>query len=168
MRLTIAIAALFAATPTLAAREPPLGLGVGLICGAETAPKPQGSPALTRLEGMGSGGMAADTEVAEAKAWFDYGLKLYHAFYHEEAKQAFAKAAAADPKCAACAWGVALSLGATLNTAPGPAEAARASATWVDEGAVFSVAPSESATPQAQVAHLGSSAAALAKACLAS
>jgi hypothetical protein len=75
---------------------------------------------------MGSGGMAADTANPEAKAWFDYGLKLYHGFYHEEAKQAFARAASLDGRCAACAWGVALSLGATLNTAQQPGALAAA------------------------------------------
>lgn len=124
MRTAFALAAAFLAIPTVAAREVP-NLGVGFICRAEDAPKVDKAE-LVRLPGMGSGGMAADTAEPEAKAWFDYGLKLYHAFYHEEAEQAFAKAAALDPKCGACAWGVSLSLGSTLNTQPTPAETAEA------------------------------------------
>jgi hypothetical protein len=46
---------------------------------------------------MGTGRFRVDTTNREAQAWFDYGVKLYHAFNHEEAKQAFAKAAALDP-----------------------------------------------------------------------
>lgn len=122
MKLTLALAAVLLAVPTVAAREAP-NLGVGYICGAETAAKPAGSVALVRLPGMGTGSLPADTANPEAKAWFDYGLQLFHAFYHEEAKQAFAKAAELDPKCAACAWGVSLSHGATLNTFASVAEA---------------------------------------------
>jgi hypothetical protein len=65
--------------------------------------------------GMGTGAFPVDSANREAQAWFDYGVKLYHGFNHEEAKQAFAKAASLDPACARCAWGEALSLGPTLN-----------------------------------------------------
>jgi hypothetical protein len=47
--------------------------------------------------------------------WFDYGVKLFHAFYHDDAKRAFDKAVAADPGCAMCLWGQALSHGPTAN-----------------------------------------------------
>jgi hypothetical protein len=64
---------------------------------------------------MGSGGFTIPTSSPEAQLWFDYGIKLYHGFYHEEAKKAFDRAFAADPKCAMCAWGQALAHGPTMN-----------------------------------------------------
>src|SRR5205814_4036072 len=65
--------------------------------------------------GVGNGASPADTANAQAQAWYGEGLNLYHAFNHNEARAAFAKAAALDPKCALCEWGVALGLGPTLN-----------------------------------------------------
>jgi tetratricopeptide (TPR) repeat protein len=125
MKLALAAAALTLAVPGLAGRDP-TSLGVGFICAAE-AKAPSMNPAgLTRVKGMGSGGFAADTKSAEAQAWFDYGLQLFHAFYHEEAKAAFKRAVAADPNCALCAWGEALSLGPTLNYDISQAESAAA------------------------------------------
>lgn len=67
------------------------------------------------LPGMGSGGFPADTRSVEAQAWFDYGLQLSHAFYHEDAKSAMARAMELDPQCSLCAWGRAWVLGPTLN-----------------------------------------------------
>ena len=51
----------------------------------------------------------------KAQAWFDYGIKMFHAFYHDDARRAFDNAVAADPDCAMCLWGQALSRGAVLN-----------------------------------------------------
>jgi tetratricopeptide (TPR) repeat protein len=64
---------------------------------------------------MGTGGFKVDSTVAAAQTWFDYGLALSHAFYHEDAKTAMKRAVAADPQCSACAWGEAWALGPTLN-----------------------------------------------------
>lgn len=114
MRLALALAALTLATPGLTGRDP-TAAAVGYICAAEAKTAPAHTLALTRVKGMGSGGFPADTRSAEAQAWFDYGLQLFHAFYHDEAKAAFKQASAADPDCALCAWGEALSLGPTLN-----------------------------------------------------
>jgi tetratricopeptide (TPR) repeat protein len=124
MKLAAGLAALTLAIPTLAGRDP-TALGVGYICAAEAKPA-AASGELTIVKGMGSGGFPADTRSAEAQAWFDYGLKLYHGFYHDEAKVAFRKAAEADPNCALCVWGEALSLGPTLNFDVSDAEKARA------------------------------------------
>src|SRR4051794_10544428 len=112
MKLALAAAALTLAVPGPAGRDPS-ALGVGYICAAE-APAPAGRE-LAIVKGVGSGGFPADTGSAEAQAWFDYGLQLYHAFYHGEATAAFQRARRADPDCALCAWGEALSLGPTLN-----------------------------------------------------
>lgn len=124
MKLALAMASLALAVPGLAGRDP-TAMGVGYICAAE-AQAPAGSGRLTIETGVGGGGFPADTTSAEAQAWFNYGLQLFHAFYHEEAKTAFKRAAAADPKCALCAWGEALSLGPTLNYDITPAESAAA------------------------------------------
>jgi tetratricopeptide (TPR) repeat protein len=101
--------------------------GIGYICGAERQPTASGGEArLVMLPGVGSGGFTVDTAKPEAQAWFDQGVQLYHAFYHEEAKRAFARATELDPHCALCAWGVALSLGPTLNFAVAPDQTAQA------------------------------------------
>lgn len=117
MRFAPALAALTVAIPALAAPGggggDPTRAGIGYICAAESHPAE--GKALTLVKGVGSGGFPADTRSAEAQAWFDYGLQLFHAFYHDEAKVAFKRAAEADPSCSLCAWGEALSLGPTLN-----------------------------------------------------
>jgi tetratricopeptide (TPR) repeat protein len=114
MKIAAGLAALALTAPSAITTDA-TSLGVGYICSAENPPPPAGSKGLVKFPGMGTGSFRVDTTNPEAQAWFDYGVKLYHAFNHEEAKQAFAKAAALDPECARCAWGVALSLGPTLN-----------------------------------------------------
>jgi len=128
MKLVLAFsAAMVAATPSaLGAGTDPSLVGIGFICGAERAvglPEPSGEVMLT---GVGNGAFPVDTANADAQSWFDYGLRLYHAFNHEEAKQAFARSATADPACAMCQWGVALSLGPTLNYQITPQETVQA------------------------------------------
>ena len=53
---------------------------------------------------MGDGGFPIATANPKAQAWFNYGMKMFHAFYHDDAKLAFDKAVAADP-VAPCACG---------------------------------------------------------------
>jgi len=102
-------------------------LGVGYICGAEQVSHSPGvAAAAVMLSGVGNGVSQADTANREAEAWFTEGLNLYHAFNHNEARDAFAKAAALDPDCALCEWGVALGLGGTLNYGVSAQEAAEA------------------------------------------
>jgi tetratricopeptide (TPR) repeat protein len=74
-----------------------------------------GTPHITIESGIGDGGFPVATTSRQAQDWFDYGIKLFHAFYHEDARQAFDNAAAADPDCAMCLWGQALSRGPTQN-----------------------------------------------------
>ena len=76
---------------------------------------PEGRRRLTIQTGMGDGGFAVATTSRLAQQWFNYGVKLYHAFYHGDAKTAFDKAVAADPHCALCLWAQALSRGPTMN-----------------------------------------------------
>jgi tetratricopeptide (TPR) repeat protein len=116
------IAALMLALPTAVGADA-TALGIGYICGAE---RPTGKLATTAvmLTGVGNGSSPADTTNAQAQAWYVEALNLYHAFNHNEANAAFAKAAALDPACALCEWGVALGLGPTLNYGVTPEQTA--------------------------------------------
>jgi len=109
-----ALAILALAVPTAMGADA-TSLGIGYICGAERAGPVAAATQAVMLQGVGNGSSPADTANREAQAWFDEGLNLYHAFNHNEARAAFAKAAALDPDCALCEWGVALGLGPTLN-----------------------------------------------------
>lgn len=90
---------------------------------AAPMPMPAGPPATldgwtkgARLfEGLGPFHRAVATSNPEAQAYFDQGMRLLWAFNHDEATRSFAKAAALDPHCAACFWGVALTLGPNYN-----------------------------------------------------
>lgn len=74
-----------------------------------------GSRRITIESGMGDGGFPIATTSRLAQQWFNYGIKLFHAFYHDDVKLAFDNAVAADPSCAMCLWGQALSRGPTAN-----------------------------------------------------
>jgi hypothetical protein len=101
--------------PAAASVESP-SASVGHICRAEQVFSTMKGPRkLVWVKGVGSGGFPVRTTSAEAQRWFDYGLQLYHAFYHEDGRLAFDKAVAADPDCAMCLWGQALSRGPTQN-----------------------------------------------------
>jgi tetratricopeptide (TPR) repeat protein len=118
MKAATAAPALFAlalalAVPTMVGADA-TQMGIGYICGAEHDVTPKATAAVM-LPGVGNGASPADTANAQAQAWYNEGLNLYHAFNHNEAIAAFAKGASLDPKCALCEWGVALSLGSTLN-----------------------------------------------------
>lgn len=110
-----AIAALTLAVPAAVGADA-TALGIGYICGAEhRGPIATAATPAVMLAGVGNGASPADTANAQAQAWYNEGLNLYHAFNHNEARAAFAKAAELDPGCALCEWGVALGLGPTLN-----------------------------------------------------
>jgi len=128
VKLVLAIsAAMIAATPSAIGAGDASLIGIGFICRAEDAPPATAGAAVgVMLQGVGNGSFAVDTKNPEAEAWFNHGLRLYHAFAHDEQKLAFARAAAADPDCSLCASGVALSLGPTLNTGITPQETVEA------------------------------------------
>jgi tetratricopeptide (TPR) repeat protein len=91
-------------------------LSIGYICSAERLAQPRSGPRRLEIEsGMGAEGFPVRTANPEAQRWFDYGVTLWHAFYHDDAKRAFDRAAEADPGCALCVWGQALSRGPTQN-----------------------------------------------------
>ena len=64
------------------------------------------------------------TASPEAQRYFDQGMTLSYAFNHAEAIRSFRQAAALDPGCAMCYWGVAFALGPNIN-APITPEAAK-------------------------------------------
>ena len=102
---------------------------------AEAAPMP-GVPASLAdwakgariFPGLGNFHRQVTTRSPEAQAYFDQGMRFIWAFNHDEATRSFAKAAEIDPTCAACYWGVALTLGPNYNM-PMMAEA-RAQVGW--------------------------------------
>lgn len=90
-------------------------LAINALCSAE-AVRPAGfTPDLKLAGGMGTGGFKIDAQVKAAQEWFNYGLALSHAFYHQDAKAAMKRAVELDPACSLCAWGEAWALGPTLN-----------------------------------------------------
>lgn len=68
-----------------------------------------------QIDGLGRSEFAVTALDAETKALFHRGLLLAYAFEHREAARAFRAAAARDPDCAMCAWGVAWALGPNIN-----------------------------------------------------
>lgn len=101
------------APPSQTAAETLLALNA--LCSAEALGADQFAPKIKLAGGMGTGGFKVDTAVKAAQDWFDYGLALSHAFYHQDAKAAMKKAVEADPACSICSWGEAWALGPTLN-----------------------------------------------------
>src|SRR5437868_11957282 len=67
------------------------------------------------FHGLGAFHRKITTRSPLAQKYFDQGMRFIWAFNHDEATRSFAKAAAIDPKCASCFWGVALTLGPNYN-----------------------------------------------------
>jgi tetratricopeptide (TPR) repeat protein len=65
--------------------------------------------------GLGNFHRPVRTRSAEAEQYFDQGMRLLWAFNHDESSRSFAKAAALDPDCALCWWGLALTVGPNYN-----------------------------------------------------
>ena len=72
------------------------------------------------------------TSSPDAQRYFDQGLRLSYAFNHGEAIRAFRQAAAIDPDCAMCSWGIAFALGPNIN-APITPDAAKEAFTAITE-----------------------------------
>ncbi len=121
-------------------------------------------------QGLGDFHRPVTTSSQQAQAYFDQGMRLMWAFNHDEASRSFARAASLDPACAACYWGLALTVGPNYNlTSVAPTrvrvafaalEAARAqaaAATPVEQGLIEALAarhPSAQAPDKAQGAAL--------------
>jgi tetratricopeptide (TPR) repeat protein len=67
------------------------------------------------FEGLGDFHRSVTTSSPEAQQYFDQGMRLLWAFNHDEATRSFARSAELDPGCAACFWGVALTVGPNYN-----------------------------------------------------
>ena len=111
MRSVVAAMALLAAgaPSALGAGADVTAISLKYICGAESqATADVGARRLEIVPGVGTGGFPIRTQSPDAQRWFNFGVALFHAFYHDDGKLAFDKAAAADPTCAMCLWGQAL------------------------------------------------------------
>jgi tetratricopeptide (TPR) repeat protein len=67
------------------------------------------------FSGLGDFHRGITTSSAPAQQYFDQGMRLLWAFNHDEATRSFAKAVELDPACAACYWGLALTVGPNYN-----------------------------------------------------
>jgi tetratricopeptide (TPR) repeat protein len=67
------------------------------------------------FEGLGDFHRTIATKSPEAQQYFDQGMRFLWAFNHDESTRSFARAAQLDPDCAACYWGVALTVGPNYN-----------------------------------------------------
>ncbi len=92
-------------------------------CSTQPARGPAG-PRAPLYDNLGNYHFAVTTSSPDAQKYFDQGLTLSYAFNHAEAIRAFRQAAALDPACAMCEWGVAFALGPNIN-APITPEAAK-------------------------------------------
>jgi tetratricopeptide (TPR) repeat protein len=104
---------------------------------ASAAPVPAGPPAPASTVALAKGAQLFDdlgtlhrpitTTSPEAQAFFDQGLRLAFGFNHDESTRSFARSAELDPRCAACFWGVAWTLGPNYNV---PMLPDRSQAAW--------------------------------------
>jgi tetratricopeptide (TPR) repeat protein len=77
------------------------------------------------LDGMGPYTHVTGSPAPLAQRYFDQGMGLAWGFNTAEAVRSFEAATRADPKCAICFWGLAWSLGPTINADMDKADAAR-------------------------------------------
>jgi len=139
-KLTIR-AALLATAVLGAAALPAEGVADGALqapllpasyCVAPAGETPQqaeaAAPAPVLMEGLGHAGIEADSDDADARAWFAQGVRLIWAFDEAEAIRAFRQAQRADPNCALCHFGEAWARGPTINLQPRTDELAAARA----------------------------------------
>ena len=153
MKTAAIVFALAAALAPSALGQDVSALSVGYICGAERLDHSRSGPRRLEIEaGVGAEGFPVRTTSADAQRWFDYGVTLWHAFYHDDAKRAFDRAAAADPDCAMCAWGQALSRGPTQNFDIDPPQVKEAAA-LAGKALAAAKTPFERALAQAMVAR---------------
>jgi len=97
----------------------PAGLLVAALAVTATAQEHGHDTAATDdvplYDNLGDHHYAITTDMPEAQAYFDQGLRLYYAFNHAEGIRAFRKAQALDPECAMCWWGEAIAWGPNIN-----------------------------------------------------
>lgn len=104
------------------------------------------------FDGLGEYHRPVTTAVPLAQQYFDQGMRLLWAFNHDESTRSFARAAELDPACAACYWGVALTVGPNYNL---PAmEEPRARVAWQALQRAKDLAPHAAPVEQALIAAL--------------
>jgi tetratricopeptide (TPR) repeat protein len=119
------------------------------------------------FEGLGDFHRQATTVSPIAQQYFDQGMRFLWAFNHDEATRSFARAAELDPACAACYWGVALTVGPNYNLAAVEDPRARvavealqraqdnaAHASAVEQGLIAALATRYPASPPPDAANL--------------
>ncbi|MBV9724143.1 MAG: hypothetical protein JO299_03115 [Gammaproteobacteria bacterium] len=104
------------------------------------------------FDGLGAFHRAITTSSPQAQQYFDQGMRYLWAFNHDEATRSFANAAQLDPRCAACYWGVALTVGPNYNLAEMKAVRARVAAEALRQAQQN--APHASAVEQGLIAAL--------------
>jgi tetratricopeptide (TPR) repeat protein len=127
----------------------------------------QGAAAKAPLyDNLGSYHYAVTTRSPDAQKYFDQGMTLSYAFNHAESIRAFRQAAALDPGCAMCYWGIAFAFGPNINApitedaakdawaAIGQARAAAARASDEERAFIEALAKRYAADPKAERAPL--------------
>src|SRR5690242_14812832 len=66
------------------------------------------------IDGLGYAGLEPDSDNAEARRWFEQGVRLVWAFDEVEAIRALQQAQRADPNCAMCFFAEAWARGPTI------------------------------------------------------
>jgi len=143
------------AMPGFAADAPP-SLPAALCTAGATQGAPTTLAGWTKgaqlFDGLGDFHRTVTTSSPEAQRYFDQGMRLLWAFNHDESTRSFAQAAALDPDCALCWWGVALTVGPNYNF---PTMAApRAKVAWEALQRAEQAAPKASPVEQALIAAL--------------
>lgn len=123
------VAALFAAVAATAAAL--------ATAGAPTA----AAPNAPLFAGLRPYHPSAGTSSALAQRYFEQGMTLAWGFNPAEAARSFAAATRADPRCAACYWGLAWVKGPSINTDMGAAAATEVAAALQRAQALASGAP---------------------------
>ena len=98
--------------------ESPRGIAatlVLLVAAATTAVPPARASEAPLFAGMRPYHPSAGTSSALAQRYFEQGMTLAWGFNPAEATRSFSAAIRADPRCAACYWGLAWSLGPNIN-----------------------------------------------------
>ena len=72
-------------------------------------------PEVPLFDDLGSYHHEITTSSPLAQQYFDQGLRLVYGFNHDEARRSFEAATRADPGCAMCFWGIALTQGTNYN-----------------------------------------------------
>ena len=114
--LGLALGALASASPSLAADAMP---GMAMPMPAQMSGPPTTIAAWARGAKLFKGLAKVHRKIATtsplAQRYFDQGMAMMWGFNHDEATRSFAEAARLDPHCAACFWGVSLTVGPNYN-----------------------------------------------------